>query len=317
MKKLISLLGLGLILMASGCESTEPVLETTEESKTVVTSFYPLYFFTSELTEGVDNLDVINLIESGGEPHSFEPSPSQLGTMESAELVIVQGAGLEPWFEGLEHELEDGGVSIFEVNEHLNLISFVDGHEDHEEDDHDHGDFDPHTWLDPVLVLDTVEEITQELIAMDAENEALYLENSMALKEKVEALDASFGMALLSCELDAFITSHDAFTYLAARYGLHNHAVSGVSPFDEPSAHQMAELIELAEAEGVSHIFFEVLANSEAAEVLADEAGLTPLVLNPIAGLSSEDKEEDYFTLMYSNLDNLKIGLTCDEPTQR
>lgn len=308
MKKLISILSLSLVLMAAGCESSEPVVETTDEMKTVVTSFYPLHFLTSELSEGVENIEVINLIESGGEPHSFEPSPSQLAKMERADLVIVQGSGLEPWFEGLEHGLEDNGVSLLEVNSHLDLMSF--------DDDHDHGEFDPHTWLDPVLALDIVEHITEELMAMDPENEALYLGNAVVLEERLRTLDEYFENSLVTCELDAFITSHDAFSYLAARYGLHAHAVSGISPFDEPSASQITELIEIAEEEGVAHIFFEVLANSEAAEVLADEAGLTPLVLNPIAGLSSEDEGEDYFTLMYTNLDNLKIGLACDETTQ-
>jgi len=310
--------------MTVGCQSADPVLEETDETKTVVTSFYPLYFFTSELSEGVDNLEVINLIESGGEPHTYEPSPSQLAKMESAELMIVQGAGLEPWFEGLEHELEENGVSLLEVNSHLDLMAFEEEHDDHEdhndhedEHDHDHGEFDPHTWLDPVLALEIVEHISEELIAMDPENEAIYLANVALLEEKFTTLNENFEKSLTTCELDAFITSHDAFSYLAERYGLHAHAVSGISPFDEPSANQITDLIEIAEEEGVKHIFFEVLANSEAAEVLADEAGLTSLVLNPIAGLSKDQSDEDYFTLMYTNLDNLKIGLTCDELTQR
>lgn len=310
MKKLLSILTLGLLLFAAGCQSPKP----QQDAITVITSFYPLYFFTSELVGETEGIEVINLIPSGAEPHSFEPSPAQLAQMESADLIIVQGAGLEPWFEGLEHELEHDGVQILEVNSHLNLLTTEEDHDDHEghEDEHDHGEFDPHTWLDPVLAIQTLEYISMELIRLDLANGEAYSENASQLTSKLEALHDSYESTLSACSLDAFITSHDAFNYLAERYGLHAHSVSGISPFDEPSAHQIAELIELAEEEGIQHIYFEVLANTEAAEVLAAEAGLTSLVLNPIAGLTGEQEGEDYISLMETNLENLKTGLACD-----
>ena len=306
MRKILSFIALFSLLFAAGCQSAAPVVEEEPEaSHTVITSFYPLYFFTSEVLGDTEGVELTNLIPSGGEPHTFEPSPSQLGQMESADLLIVQGAGLEPWFEGL-----DVGVASLEVNAHLDLMAAEEGHDDR--DDHGHDDEDPHTWLDPVLAAETVEHIREALVVMDEANAAAYEANADELVARLGALDAAFAEGLASCSLDAFITSHDAFGYLAKRYGLHVHAVAGISPFDEPSAHQLTELIEVAEHEGVEHIFFEVLANSEAAEVLADEAGLDTLVLNPIAGLSSDQSAEDYFSLMEANLANLRTGLACE-----
>jgi zinc transport system substrate-binding protein len=329
MKKLLSILSLSIFII-TGCQTAQPEVKQVEDSYTVITSFYPLHFFTSELVKEVENVEVMNLIPSGGEPHSYEPSTSQLAQMESANLLIAQG-GLEPWLEGLEHELEKKGVKILEVNSHLELMAFEEDHEDHEEhedeghsdedegeehdeehDEDDHGDFDPHTWLDPVLSVEIVEHISEELIKMDPSHEAIYSANTEDLINRLSALNDSFEMNLASCSLDTFITSHDAFGYLAERYDLHAHSVSGVSPFDEPSAKQITELIELSEEEGLKHIFFEVLANSEAAEVLAEEAGLTSLILNPISGLSSDQVNEDYFSLMEENLENLTIGLACE-----
>lgn len=333
MKKTFSLFALSMLVFATACQTAEPSGTTespaeTGSPTTVVTSFYPLYFFTSEIAAGAQNVDVINLIPSGAEPHTYEPYPSQLAQMEESELVIAQGAGLEPWLEGLEHELEENGVKVLEINSHLELMSFDEeedhhdhDHDDHEEEEHDdhdhkdehaHGEFDPHTWLDPVLAMEIVEHITEELTEVDPANAELFLENSLDLLGRLAELHSSFEEGLASCELDAILTSHDAFAYLANRYGLHAHPVAGVSPFDEPSAKQLAELIEIAEDDGVEHIFFEVLANPEAAQVLQEEAGLTALTLNPLSGLTADQAEVNYFTMMKENLQNLKTGLACD-----
>lgn len=346
MKKIISTLTLSALLVMSGCQSTveTEVPETSSEesqSYSVVASFYPAFFFTSQVLGETSAVELTNLIPAGGEPHTYEPSPSQLAQMESADLIVVQGEGMEPWLEGLEHELEDNGVEILALNDHLDLLSFEEEHEDHDEHeghddhghedhdheeehedhddhghddhhDHDHGEYDPHTWLDPLLVVKMVGEIKESLINMDPANAEQYEENANRFVAELGIIHQTYERALASCELDAFITSHDAFAYLAERYGLHVHAVSGVSPFDEPAASQLAELIEVAQEEKVKHIFFEVLANPEAAEVLAEEAGLTSLILNPIAGLAKDQQEEDYFSLMQENLDNLKIGLACE-----
>lgn len=313
MKKLISILSLS-ALVFTGCQTAEPVETVSEENEslTVVASFYPLYFFTSEIVGDAENVEVINLIPSGGEPHSYEPSPSQLAQMETADLIVVQGTSLEPWFEALEDELEDGGVETLEVNDDLELMEFEEEHDDHDHDDHGHGEYDPHTWLDPVLAIETVVLIKEELEEVDPVNADTYDANADALISRLEILNESYEESLEACELDMILTSHDAFRYLAERYGLHANAVAGISPFDEPSANQIAELIELSEDEGVQHIFFEVLANSEAAEVLADEAGLSTLVLDPVAGLSEDQTDEDYFSIMEMNLSNLTTGLACE-----
>ncbi len=331
--KFFSALILSTLLLAA-CQPTSPS-ENTEHQ--IVTSFYPVYFLTTQITQGVQDIEVINLIPSGAEPHSYEPSPGQLAQMENSDLVIAQGEGLEPWLDGITMNLSSAGVPALILNEQFDLMDLEDHdehHDDHDEDEeghdededheheeedheheeedhehHHHGEHDPHTWLDPLLMIESSTSIHQKLVDLYPEHASAFSENLNRLQAELDSLDESFRSELASCELDAFITSHDAFSYLASRYGLEVHSVAGISPFSEPSASELTELIEVAEDEGISHIYFEVLANPKAAEVLADEAGLTSLVLDPVA---SATDGKNYIQLMQENLESLKMGLACN-----
>ncbi len=110
------------------------------------------------------------------------------------------------------------------------------------------------------------------------------------------------------------VTSHDAFGYLAARYGLEVEGIAGLSPDAEPDPARLAELADLAEEEGVTTIFTETLVSPDIAETLAREAGgLQTAVLNPLEGLTEDevDAGDDYFSVMRANLETLRQGLGC------
>ena len=323
------------ISVLSGCTvEGNPADTTSQDNETlnVVASFYPLAYLTQEIAG--DAIEVVNLVPAGGEPHDYEPSVKQMAQIENADLFIFQGAGLEPWVETQEESLEEKCVHLLEVASHLDLLKTAeeehhDEHEDegrdeHDDEDHDeheeeereedhhhHGEYDPHTWLDPILTIETIRLIKDTLSEADSERADVYAANANTLIAEFSQLDEDFKSSLNSCEIRAFITSHDAFQYLAHRYELEAVSVSGISPHDEPSAVQIAELVEHAKEENITHIFFEVLANSKTAETLANEAGLEVLVLDPIAGLSNETAGETYVTLMGENLENLKTGLRC------
>ncbi len=335
MKKYVQIITLAAIALLAVCMigCAEVPVETgadgENEELTVVASFYPLAYLTQEVAG--DTIDVVNLIPSGGEPHHYEPTVKQMAMLENADLFVFQGAGMESWVESQEESLEAKGVKLLEASSHLDLLKTEDGHheeehhdeheheheddheDEHREDEHhhDHGEFDPHTWLDPVLAIETVKLIEHELAELDPANTDTFSANADALIAELSQLNDEFKSTLGDCEINAFITSHDAFQYLAHRYNLEVVAVAGISPHDEPSAVQIAELIEHAAEENIEHIFFEVLANSETAETLAAEAGLTPLVLDPIGGLSKDTADGTFVSLMKSNLENLKTGLRC------
>jgi len=336
MKKSLLLLTL-LSLTLVGCDQTqtitpsEPTTLVNEGPVEIVASFYPLAFMATEIAG--DNANVLNLAGSV-DVHSYEPSPQDLVKLNAADLVVFQGAELEPWTEAVIPDLETKGVTTLEVTHHLDLAKMEehedhddhededheeehedeheDEHDDHEEDghdDHNHGEFDPHTWLDPVLAQTMIDEILENLISIDPQNEAAYQKNAQALKDRFVALDNDFMASLAQCTNDELIASHDAYGYLARRYGFEVHAITGFSPKDEPSAKILAELKEEAE-EGITHILIEENNIRRFADTLARETGLETLPANPL-GRGTLDPSKDFFDVMQENLSSIKTALNC------
>jgi zinc transport system substrate-binding protein len=125
------------------------------------------------------------------------------------------------------------------------------------------------------------------------------------------ALDEEFSTGLARCERNVVVTTHEAFGYLAHRYGLEMVGVSGLSPDAEPSPARLAEIREVVVDEGVTTIFYERLVSPKVAETLADDLGVDTAVLDPIEGLTDETEGEDYFTLMRANLGALEEANGC------
>lgn len=177
---------------------------------------------------------------------------------------------------------------------------------DHDHD-HDHGGLDPHVWLDPVMAIREVQTIEAALSAAFPGNAAAFHANSDAYIAKLEKLDQDFRAGLQNTKRKDFITQHAAFGYLAQQYGLTQVPIAGLSPEQEPSAAQMAKIVEFAKANKVTTIFFETLVSSSVADTIAQEIGAKTAVLNPIEGLTEEDAAHnlDYLSLMRQNLEAL------------
>ncbi len=300
-KTLTLLLTSALLLSACGASSSQP------GTLKVVTTFYPLAYLAERI--GGDQVQVTNLVPVGGEPHDFEPSPRQIVAVTDADVALYMGQGFEPWMEDLKTELDSKGVVAVEVNSRLPIVQFSQEGQMNATDN----SYDPHTWLDPLMMEEMVSMVLDAFSKADPESEALYSANAETLIRELQTLHETYQAGLASCENKTILVSHDAFHYLAERYGIETISVSGLSPEDEPSANRLTELADFAKQNESKYIFFETLANPDVAETLADEADLTPLIFNPIEGLTVEEaqNEQTYFTLMQANLVNLKLALAC------
>lgn len=338
MKKSFLLLALiSLTLVGCGSQTTQqpenatpPTSKThTEEitKKQIVASFYPLAFITEKIVG--DKAEVIN-IAGASDVHEYEPSPQDMVKLNEADLVVFQGAELEPWTDGVIPELTQKGILTLEVTHDLELTKMEeheehheaaehDDHEDnhgdeHEEKDHDehhHGEFDPHTWLDPVLAQDMVNHILEAVVQIDPSSKTTYETNAQQLKDRFEKLDADFQTVLRQCTNNEVIVSHAAYGYLARRYGFQMHPITGFSPQDEPSAKILAELKEEAE-EGITHILIEENNIKRFADTLANETGLKTLPVNPL-GRGTLDPQKDFFDIMEANLQSFQLALDCQQ----
>jgi len=274
---LIAVAGLG---ATSGCGGSSG----SSEKKEVAASFYPLAFAAQEL--GGDDVEVVNLTPPGTEPHDLEPTPSDVRELKSADLVLLLGHGFQP-------QLEDAAGNGDEVVDLLDtpwVNRFENG--------------DPHVWLDPARY---------ELIARRIGDELGTRASVRSFVSRLKALDRDYRRGLTDCARDDIVTSHDAFGYVAQRYGLHQIPITGLSPEAEPSPKDLSRVVDLVRSTHATTVFSETLVSPRIAKAVASETGARTAVLNPIEGLepSEAEKGADYFVLMRSNLAALRLALGC------
>lgn len=319
-----------LLVTACGNANSSSEGQIVEDKFNVVTSFYPIYEFTKAI--GGDDVNVINLLPTGVEPHDWTPRSQDIMNTSKAGLFLYNGAGLEGWVPNFLKGLDkDSNVVAVEVSNGIDLIdsSAESDDHDHESEDHDHegedhshegeaeddghnhGSIDPHTWVSPKSALIMAENIKNSLIEADPEHEAGYEERYSELKQQLEELDAKFTEQLSNVSKREIVVSHQAFGYLARDYGLTQHSIMGLSPDAEPTAQDIVKLANLVKEEGIRYIFFEELVSDKLAKTLASEAGVETMVLNPVEGLTEEQSKngDNYFTLMEKNLQNLVTAL--------
>ena len=237
------------------------------------------------------------------------------------------GAGMIEDIEHVLHEIEDGHIAGSEGLEEIHhLVSGEDvhdkhakedDHDDHEEgghDGHDHDyEFDPHIWLDPILVKQQVNVIRDGLIQVDPDNKEHYEENARIYNDKMDALDMKIGSALSSCQKDTIVPYHNAFTYLGERYDIHIMALGGMAPDSDASAAEIAEFVDFVKDNDIKVIFSEELVDPRLAEVIAEEANAQVLLFSPLEALNKDEAGTDvsYIDKMEDNLDSLKVALEC------
>ena len=177
--------------------------------------------------------------------------------------------------------------------------------------DHDHGQFDPHVWLDPVNAGKMAENIKDALVQADEGNREYYEANYREFTDKLKALDKRYREELINFNRREIVVSHAAFGYLTKRYGLEQIAVKGITSQEEPGAAKMAEITKLLREKQIKYVFFETLTSPKLSEVLAREVGADTAVLNPIGGLTQEEIRSgmDYISVMEENLAALKMAL--------
>lgn len=273
----------------------------------VITSFYPLYDWTRQV--GGDRIEVMNLVPAGVEPHDFEPTPADVLRIQSADLLIHQGGGLQPALEQLVKSLQSPRPVILTATQGFQLRKGLPDPHGHQRSEAP----DPHIWLDPVLAKEIVGRIADVLMKLDAGGAATYRQNAHMYQAKLDTLHIEFQHGLATCRLREVITSHAAFAYLTTRYGLQQTPIMGLSPNEEPSPRQLARLADFAKKRDIKVIYFETLVSGKVAATLAREVGAKTLVLNPIEGLTPQEaaKGKDYLALMRENLINLREGLEC------
>ncbi|WP_261304556.1 metal ABC transporter substrate-binding protein [Paenibacillus andongensis] len=294
-------------VLLSGCASKTA---SGDGKLNVVTSFYPMYEFTKQVAG--DHANVIALIPPGAEPHDWEPSAKDMKQLKNANVFVYNGI-VEGWAEQSLQSAENKNRVVVEASKGIELMEGLaeEEHQDHKNEAHGDKILDPHVWLTPVLAQKEVEAIVIGLTQADPAHKDDYRKNADAYIGKLKALDESFKTGLKNVKHKEFVTQHAAFGYLAKEYGLTQVPIAGLSPEEEPAPDKMAEIIKFAKDNKVQTIFFETLVDPKVASTIAKEVGAKTAVLNPIEGLTDDDKKKnlDYIGVMTNNLEALKKAL--------
>lgn len=186
------------------------------------------------------------------------------------------------------------------------VVAAPDGH-----DAHEHGEYDPHVWLDPMNAKQEMQNIFEAFSEADPEHRADYQANYEKWVKQLDELDETYQTTLENLSERNIVVAHEAYGYLCRRYNLTQVSIEGMSPDSEPDPGRMADIIDFVRANNVRAIFFEELSGSRTAETVAAETGVKLLTLSPLEGLSDRQEETggDYFSVMEENLQQLTEAL--------
>lgn len=250
---------------------------------------------------GGDLVSVETLVPIGGDPHTYEPAPSDAARIADADVVLDNGLGLSPWFEPLAQDVRG------------ELVVLTDGIADQVVADQ--GKLDPHMWMVPPYVRDGyVPAIAEAFAAADPANAERYERSAATYAGALDQLDAELAerIATIPPQRRKLVTSHDAYRYFCQQYGLEVvGTVVGVTTEEEPSAQAVGRLVDQVRAEGVRAVFVETTVNPDLAQRVARDAGVE--VGDPLYGDSVGEPgsgADDYMGMMRANVESIVAGLT-------
>ena len=241
----------------------------------VLASFSILADFAREV--GGERVRVDSLVGPGQDAHTFNPAPGEAQRVARARVIVLNGLGFDAWMDRLARAANFRGTRVIASEGIRTLKARHHHHHGHGHDHgHHHGDADPHIWQDPKRAQVMVRRIAAGLSAADAAGRAIYEANAARYNERLEArhawVEAQFRG--IPREQRRVVTSHDAFAYYGERYGVTFLAPQGVTTRAEPSAQQVAQLVQQIRRERIRAIFLEDMANPRLIEQVAREAGV-------------------------------------------
>lgn len=249
--------------------------------ETAVASFYPIYLFALNLTDGVEGLEVHCLAEPGtGCLHDYQLSTGDMKALADADVFLINGAGMESY---LDFALEAfPGLNVVDASEGIALLAAQDDDHEPEQSDHDHGEYNAHIWLDAQNAMRMVRNLAEGLMETFPDDADVIAANRDGYIARLEALDEELREGLAGLERRDIVTFHEAFPYFARAYGLNVVAVLNREPDTALAPRELAELVKLIREKGIPPLFTEPQYTDMAAQTLARETGAAIYSLNPI-----------------------------------
>ena len=313
-------------LFLSGCNGLS-ISNTEDDKLTVVTTLFPYYDFIRQVAG--DNINLIMMLPAGMDTHSFEPTPSDMVTLQNADLFIYNGGELEAWVDSVMASIDTTELTIFNMLDYLesdpntsHLLLDVEEQEEHhhEHDEHNIGksnEVDEHIWTSPVIAQTMVSTIGKVLSLEDPEHEAEYGLNAENYIAQLEELDEQFRQVVADSPLSIMVFGDKfPFRYFTETYGLNYYAAfTSCSSEVEPGAATLSLLIDTVKEKKLPVVYYMELSSQKVADTICEETGATKLLFHSCHNVTAEELESGvtYLSIMQQNLENLKIGLLYKE----
>ena len=318
--------------------------EKANEENVICASFFPIYNLTKQIAG--DKFEVKSFTNLKTESHGFEPSAKEIAELSTSKLMFVNGAGMEEWEEAVKNTVD---IDIVNTSEGIDLIkASEDDHDhdhdhedadhdhdhedadhdhDHEDADHDHdhedgeeghehhhhhGEFDPHTWLDPANGKEQAKVIADKLSEVDPANKDYYMANYEKIAKELDDIVTEYKDKFKNVDNKKFIVPHQAFGYLAREFDLEQIPLNSLTSTGEADAKVLKEVSDLAKAEKIKTVFYEMGGSDKEAKTLADEIGAEAKPINTLEFATDEElsSNKTYQEMIKENLEAIYDSLS-------
>lgn len=311
MKKFLTLmLSVVFILSISACNTDR--IENQENKKlNIVATIFPQFDFARTIAG--DKAEVTMLLPPGAESHSFEPTVSDIMSIDNCDIFIYTGGESDTWIDSLLQTSNNKDMTIISLMDCVDIHISDDTHDHNHEHHHNHSHTDEHVWTSPLNAIEICEKIFDEMKNKDPDNAEFYKANLDEYKADLYALHSDFKNITENSKHKTFIFA-DRFPlkYFAEEYDLQYHAAfSGCSEDTEPSANTVKELVDIVKTENISTVLKIELSNSSIGNTICKETGAKLQTFYSCHNISKEDfsKGETYLSLMQKNKETLKTAL--------
>ncbi|EFR40633.1 MULTISPECIES: metal ABC transporter substrate-binding protein [Selenomonas] len=299
--KILSLLMLVLSLALVGCGGTDKAAEKPADKQPaqpfrIVTSFYPMYVATINITQGVDGVEVHNMTKpQTGCLHDYQLMTEDMKTLENADAFVINGAGMEDFMDKVTEQQKN--LKVIDASRGIKLI-------------HDEEGDNPHVWLSVTDAIQQVRNIADQLKEADPAHADAYEKNAAAYIEKLTSLKTEMHAALDNVPHKDIVTFHEAFPYFAEEFHLNIIGVVEREPGTEPTPTELQETIEQVKGLSAKVLFTEPQYSPAAAETIARETGAKIYTLDPVVtGEATPAAKDAYLDTMRKNMNTLKEAL--------
>ncbi len=277
------------------------------EKMPVAASIFPVADMVRQV--GGDLVEVISVIPPGASPHTYEPKPSVLKKISSIKIFFMIGAGLEHWNEKFVNST-DGRLKKIVLSDGVDLIHGKDHHHGEKAGKpHSEETFaNPHIWLDVEIAKSMVKKIVAAFVSIDNAHAPYYEDRGNQYMSELDSLDLTIYKEAGKFKIKQYVAFHPAWDYFARRYGLESVGVIESVPGKSPTPLDIKNIIGNIKKHGVKAVFAEPQFNPKVAEVIAKEAGVKVLMLDPMGGPGIKGRE-NYIDLMKYNLAVLREAM--------